>query len=52
MKNEFKGTPGPWFADIRGGCAAIYPEWRNNDTQGCHRDDFRNIAYSDKGAQR
>lgn len=48
--SEFKGTPGPWVADIRGGCAAIYPERLASDTNGCHRGDSRNIAYSDKGA--
>ncbi len=39
---EFKGTPGPWVADIRGGCAAIYPSCRTDD---------RNIAFSSKGAK-
>lgn len=48
---EFKGTPGPWVADIRGGCAAIYPSCRYDDTPGCHRDDKRNIAFSSKGAK-
>lgn len=48
---EFKGTPGPWVADIRGGCAAIYPSCRYDDTPGCHRDDGRNIAFSSKGAK-
>ena len=48
---EFKGTPGVWFADIRGGCAAIYPASRVEDTAGCHGDDSRNIAYSSKGAK-
>lgn len=48
---EFKGTPGPWVADIRGGCAAIYPSCRCDDTPGCHRDDGRNIAFSSKGAK-
>lgn len=47
---KFEGTPGEWIADIRGGCAAIYPKDRANDTPGCHRDDERNIAYSSKGA--
>lgn len=49
--NEFKGTPGPWIADIRGGCAAIYPASCIDDTPGCHNGDSRNIAYSDKGAK-
>lgn len=49
--NEFKGTKGPWFADIRGGCAAIYPECRCDETPGCHFDDDRNIAYSNKNAK-
>lgn len=48
---EFKGTPGPWVADIRGGCAAIYPVCRNDDTPGCHADDDRNISFSSKGAK-
>lgn len=47
----FKGTPGPWVADIRGGCAAIYPSCRSDDTPGCHYDDDRNIAFSSKGAK-
>lgn len=51
MKDEFKGTKGPWVADIRGGCAAIYPVCRNDDTPGCHADDDRNIAFSSKGAK-
>lgn len=48
---DFKGTPGPWVADIRGGCAAIYPSCRSDDTPGCHCDDERNIAFSSKGAK-
>jgi len=36
--------------DCRGGCVAIYPESRKNDTNGCHKYDERNIAFSDKGA--
>ena len=48
---EFKGTPSPWVADVRGGCAAIYPASRVDDTPGCSRGDSRNIAYSDKGAK-
>lgn len=48
---EFKGTPGPWVADIRGGCAAVYPSCRADDTPGCHYDDDRNIAFSSKGAK-
>lgn len=51
MSNEFKGTKGPWVADIRGGCAAIYPVCRNDDTPGCHADDDRNIVFSSKGAK-
>lgn len=47
----FKGTPAPWFADIRGGCCAVYQKNRANDTAGCHRDDDRNIVYSSKGAR-
>ena len=48
---EFKGTPGPWVADIRGGCAVVYPSCRADDTLGCHYDDDRNIAFSSKGAK-
>lgn len=48
---EFKGTRWPWIADIRGGCAAIYPAICVYDTPGCHSDDSRNIAYSTKGAK-
>lgn len=47
----FKGTPGPWIADIRGGCAAIYHANCVDETPGCHSDDSRNIAYSNKGAK-
>ncbi|WP_065649205.1 hypothetical protein [Pantoea eucrina] len=49
--SEFKGTPGPWINDVRGGCVAVYQDGRQEDTQGCHRDDERNIAYSNKGAE-
>lgn len=49
--SEFKGTPGPWISDVRGGCVAVYQDGRQEDTQGCHRDDERNIAYSNKGAE-
>lgn len=48
---EFKGTPGPWILDERVACVAIYPKGRKNDTNGCHADDERNIAYSSKGAE-
>lgn len=47
----FKGTPGPWIVDIRGGCVAVYQHGRQEDTNGRHRDDDRNIAYSNKGAE-
>ena len=36
--------------DKRNGCVAIYKESNKEDTIGCHRDDKRNIAFSDKGA--
>ncbi|MDG0556546.1 hypothetical protein [Klebsiella quasipneumoniae] len=49
--NEFKGTPGPWVLDERVACVAIYPKGRESDTNGCHADDERNIAYSRKGAE-
>ena len=45
-----KATPGPWLADIRGGCLAVYQESKQDQTPGCHRDDERNIYYSNKGA--
>lgn len=48
---EFKGTPGPWIVDKRVACVAIYPDGRHGDTEGCHSDDERNIAYSCKGAE-
>ena len=51
MKDEFKGTKGQWVADIRGGCAAVYPSCRADDMPGCHYDDDRNIAFSSKGAK-
>lgn len=49
--SEFKGTPGPWVVDVRGGCVAVYQNGRQEDTNGCHFDDERNIAYSNKGAE-
>ncbi|HAO4783514.1 hypothetical protein K9P34_08905 [Salmonella enterica subsp. enterica serovar Enteritidis] len=49
--SEFKGTPGPWVVDVRGGCVAVYEDGRQGDTNGCHFDDDRNIAYSNKGAE-
>ncbi|MGO0676014.1 hypothetical protein [Citrobacter werkmanii] len=49
--SEFKGTPGPWVVDIRGGCVAVYQNGRQKECDGCHRDDERNIAYSNKGAE-
>ncbi|MFC2783171.1 hypothetical protein ACHHZC_11080 [Citrobacter freundii complex sp. 2024EL-00228] len=48
---EFKGTPGPWVVDIRGGCVAVYQNGRQKECDGCHPDDERNIAYSNKGAE-
>lgn len=48
---EFKGTPGPWVVDVRGGCVAVYPDGKQSETPGCHYDDKRNIAYSSKGAE-
>jgi hypothetical protein len=38
------------ICDCRGGCVAIYKESRKNETNGCHSDDKRNIAYSSKDA--
>ena len=43
-------TKGPWVYDERGGCCAVYPHDRMDDTPGLHRDDERNIAYSNNGA--
>lgn len=48
---DFKGTPGPWVVDVRGGCVAVYPDGEQWETPGCHYDDKRNIAYSNKGAE-
>lgn len=45
---EFKGTSGKWFADIRTGCCAVYPEDRKDDTNGLSSDDSRNIFFSNK----
>jgi hypothetical protein len=45
-----KHTPGPWVADFRGGCLAVYPKSRKGDTPGLHSEDDRNIHYSDRGA--
>lgn len=49
--SDFKGTPWPWVADIRGGCVAVYQDGRQDEINGCHRCDERNIAYSNKGAE-
>lgn len=49
--DKFEGTPGPWVVDVRGGCVAVYQDGRQEDTNGCHFDDDRNIAYSNKGAE-
>lgn len=43
-------TKGPWVYDERGGCCAVYPASRREDTPGLHGDDERNIAYSNSGA--
>lgn len=48
--SEIKHTPLPWVADIRTGCAAIYPENRSDDSNGLNRHQDRNILYSDKGS--
>jgi hypothetical protein len=48
--SETKNTPIPWVADLRSGCAAIYPADRSDDTPGCHASNPRNICFSDKGA--
>lgn len=47
---EFRGTSGKWYADIRSGCCAVYPENRKDDSNGINPDDDRNIYYSDKDA--
>ena len=49
MKN-LKHTPGPWVADLRSGCCAVYPKSREEDTAGCHIDDPRNVHFSSKGS--
>ena len=46
-----KWTPGPWVADIRSGCCAVYPKIRKGDTPGLSHDDDRNIYYSSQGAK-
>ena len=45
-----KHTKEPWIADLRSGCCAIYPENRTEESEGCHRDDDRNICFSSKGS--
>lgn len=48
---QFKGhASGLWMADVRGGCLAVYPISKKNDTNGLHEGDDRNIHYSNKGA--
>jgi len=39
------------ICDKRNGCVAIYKESKKDETNGCHADDERNIAYSSKGAE-
>ena len=46
-----KPTPGPWIADLRTGCCAIYPASRVDDTPGCLPNDDRNIHFSRKGSE-
>lgn len=48
--SEVKFTKGPWVADIRGGCCAVYEESRKDEQPGMHSDDDRNIYYSSSGA--
>lgn len=47
---EFKGSKGKWYADIRSGCCAVYPENRKEESNGISRYDDRNIYYSNKDA--
>lgn len=47
---EFKGSKGKWYADIRSGCCAVYPESKKDDSNGISCYDDRNIYYSNKGA--
>ena len=44
-------TKGGWIADIRVGCCAVYPKDRAGDTNGCHKDDERNIYFSGKATK-
>ena len=46
-----KHTKEPWIADLRSGCCAIYPENRTEESEGCHRDDNRNVRFSSKGSR-
>lgn len=39
------------ICDKRGACVAIYKSSRKDETNGCHIDDIRNIAYSSKDAK-
>ena len=48
---RLKHTEGPWTADLRSGCCAVYPENRKDETAGCHFSDDRNIYFSSKGAE-
>lgn len=48
MKTKF--TKGEWIADLRGGCCAVYPKHTEDETNGCHFYDSRNIFFSSKGA--
>lgn len=48
---DTKFTKGPWLADTRGGCCAVYEASRADDTNGCHSDDDRNIYYSNRDAK-
>lgn len=48
--DNYKFTKGKWYADIRSGCCAVYPESKKDDSNGISCYDDRNIYYSNKGA--
>jgi len=49
--SDTKWTPGPWVADLRGGCLAVYPISREHESPGLSMYHERNIHYSSQGAE-
>ncbi len=50
METNKTHTLGPWIADIRSGCAAVYPASRFDDSNGIDPYQDRIIFFTSKGA--